>query len=98
MAWTSSFNQDTDTEGLGTLTIIYTDNDNNIISYSGRCDTNDIDALTELCNKVKSTIENKLVGDSKKTDIINKILNEVNKVQIATLEEAIAAEVIKGGK
>lgn len=90
MAWASSFNQDTDVEGLGTLSITYTDVDGNTTTYAQRCNTNNIDEITNLCLKTKSVIENKQTAETKRTAIINKILNEVNKVEITP------AEAVKG--
>ena len=82
MAWLSSFKQDTDTIGLGTVTIIYSGNDGYITQYSERCDTNDANALIDLCNRTKQNVENQIKGGNSVVNIINSVLNEVNKLSI----------------
>ena len=79
MAWQSKFIQDTDIDGLGTTTAIYSTSGVSPIMYTRRVDTNDDQDIIKFCHEAESILDKYIETDNKLTIIFNKIMNNLSK-------------------
>ena len=83
MPWTTTFLQDTEAPGLGTVTATYTDDDGNTFTHSRQVKTGDATDRRRFAGECKAALDAKSKDDARRKSVTEKItadiLAELNK-------------------